>query len=88
MINIAINLATLMGLGLIVLAITLLISTFTGRPIEGSRVIQSLVLAVLYFLAGGSLLLYGWRFDPIMQLSQVILVGVIGYLTLKDLNRD
>ena len=87
MVNFQFNLASILGVGLLVLAIALPILSLTAQPIDRGRVLQNLVLAPLYLFAGVILMFYGWRFDLIMQLSQILLVGLNLYWVFKDLNR-
>lgn len=77
MINFSFNLANLSGLVLIGIAGRLLIFTMKHSPFSAGKAL----LALAYFVAGFILMFYGWRFEWAMQLSQIILVGSIGWLT-------
>ncbi len=87
MVNFQFNLASIMGICSVGLSVALPILSLTTQPIGRGRVIQSLALAPLYFFPGVILMFYGWRFDPIMQLSQIFLVGLNAYWGFRELYR-
>lgn len=82
MINVNFNLASMSG---IVLAIggTALYALRTWRP-ELSRD-SDIFFSAVSLLCGGILLVYGWRFDPIMQFGQVLLTGATIFFAIENL---
>ena len=83
MVNVGVSLATLLGLMLVLLGLSLVLGGLV-RPFRVSRLIQNLVLAVVYLLAGLILFLQGWRLDPILQFTQLLLIGSSIYWVVKD----
>ncbi len=47
--------------------------------------IQLIIVPIIMFSCGLILTFQGWRLDPIFQLTQVLLAGLIIYLSLKDI---
>ena len=83
MVNIGLNLATLLGVALVLLGLSLIVVSAI-RPFRASNLIQNLALAVVYLLAGLILFTQGWRLDPILQVSQLLLIGSSIYWVVKD----
>ena len=72
MVNFSLNLASIVGIALVVGGIGLY-AVRSWRP-ELSRD-YDLFFAAVALLCGGILFFYGWRFDPIMQFGQILLGG-------------
>lgn len=86
MVNIAVNLASLLALLLILFGLLLIpLGLWLRRPFRAANLVQDIVLALVYLLSGLILLISGWRLDPILQLSQLLLIAAIIYLTTKDI---
>jgi uncharacterized membrane protein SirB2 len=83
MVNLSLNLATLLGVMLVLLGLSLIVAGVI-RPFRASNLIQNLALAVVYLLAGLILLTQGWRLDPILQFTQLLLIGSSIYWVAKD----
>lgn len=82
MINVNFNLASMSGI-VLALAGTALYALRTWRP-ELSRD-SDIFFSAVSLLCGGILLIYGWRFDPIMQFGQVLLTGVTIFFALENI---
>ncbi len=85
MVNYQFSIVSLLGVVLVLIGLLLPMLELMIR--RGSRVetlLQDLVLAPLYLLAGLVLVFYGWRFDPIMQVGELLLVGSNLYWILRD----
>ncbi|MGV0025399.1 Ycf66 family protein [Phormidesmis priestleyi] len=74
------NLATLSGLALVYLGLRLLFFGQSSRPIR----VSAIVLAILHFASSIILIFYGWRFDIVMQLGQLLLTLTSAYWVLKE----
>jgi hypothetical protein len=72
MVNFSLNLASIVGIALVIGGIGLY-AVRSWRP-ELSRD-YDLFFAAVALLCGGILFFYGWRFDPIMQFGQILLGG-------------
>jgi CHASE2 domain-containing sensor protein len=71
MVNFQFNLTSISGFVLLWLAARLL---FGGSNQNRER-FAHVVMSFIYAVAGVIALLYGWRFDPIMQIGQLLLVA-------------
>lgn len=87
MINYQFNLIILSGIALVILALALPMMGLLYRPFQTEKLIQDSVLAILYFISGGILTFYGWRFDPVMQWGVLLLVWSSVYWCVKDHRR-
>lgn len=74
MVNASLNLASLLGLALVLLSVFLLIKQ-GGQPSPAIHPVQNLALTLVYLITGLILLFQGWRLDPILQVSQLLLIG-------------
>lgn len=83
MVNVSLNLATLLGVLLVLLGLSLIVVGMV-QPFQASRLIQNLILAVVYLFAGLILFTQGWRLDPILQFTQLLLIGSSIYWVVKD----
>ncbi|HEY9849495.1 MAG TPA: Ycf66 family protein [Leptolyngbyaceae cyanobacterium] len=81
MINVNFNLASMSGIVLAV-AGTALYAMRSWRP-ELSRD-HDIFFSAVSLLCGGILLVYGWRFDPIMQFGQVLLTGATIFFAVEN----
>jgi hypothetical protein len=75
MVNIQLNLLFFGGLALAYLAVRLLIATFTRSPLQFAYPL----IALVYLWLGWILVTQGWRFNPSMQISQLLFVAVQFY---------
>jgi Ycf66 protein N-terminus len=87
MINYQFNLAVLSGMALMIFAPTLIVMGLFYRPFQPEKLVQDIVLALLYLISGAIWVFSGWRFNPIMQFSILPLVVSIVYLCIKDHRR-
>ncbi len=87
MVNYQFNLVGLCGIALVILALALPIMGLLYRPFQAEKLIQDVVLAILYLISGVILVFYGWRFDLIMQFGLLPLVWSIVYFCVKDHRR-
>lgn len=94
MINVSFNLASLCGLvyfvGSFIYIVSALILIFRrARNVSDSSliiyVIQAIVSTIFFLIIGMTLLVYGWRFDPIMQLGQFLQTALVIYIIIKDM---
>ena len=102
MVNASLNWASIAGLCLILIWIPAIASgvfriwlTLTKRAEKTPVVILKTLFIIFYTigrafmipLAGGILFFHGWRFDPILQLTQIILViGIAGEIVPSFIN--
>ncbi|MGV0025400.1 Ycf66 family protein [Phormidesmis priestleyi] len=85
MVNYQFSITGLLGLILVLVGLFLpLLELILYRGSRVEKLLQDLVLSPLYFLIGLILVFYGWRFDPIMQLGQVLLVSSNLYWIVRD----
>ncbi|MBW4694433.1 MAG: Ycf66 family protein [Lyngbya sp. HA4199-MV5] len=84
MVQIGFNFAALLGVALALLGLSLFI-VGAIRPFRAGSLVQNLVLAVVYLLAGFILFFQGWRLDPILQFTQLLLIGSSAYWVVKEL---
>ena len=94
MVNIGLNISSLLGLLNIVVAIVYFTLTITKiiqvirRAASASYIttkILELVWCPLALLISGVILLFnGWRLDPILQFQQILLESVVMFLFTKD----
>ncbi|KAM3100447.1 Ycf66 family protein [Phormidesmis sp. 146-35] len=85
MVNYQFSIVGLLGLVLVLLGLFLPLSELMAHG--SSRVetlLQDLVLAPFYVLAGLVLVFYGWQFDPIMQFGELLLVSSNVYWIVQD----
>ena len=80
MVNFQFNLASLSGLILVYLGLRLLIFGQSIRPVRVSAIVPAILLLVSSIM----LIFYGWRFDPIMQIGQLLLTLTSAYWVLKE----
>jgi Ycf66 protein N-terminus len=59
---------------------------FSGRLCEHEKIDPTFTSYLILIPIGLLLIFYGWRFDPIMQISQILLVGLDAYWISKDQN--
>ncbi|MEX0269251.1 Ycf66 family protein [Leptolyngbyaceae cyanobacterium UHCC 1019] len=97
MVNIGLNLGSILGLLQILIALGYLaVSIAQIASAIGSqrntdillRVLQLIFAPIILFLCGAILFLQGWRLDPILQFQQLLLSFLISYLILLDLGRS
>ncbi|MCL1475475.1 Ycf66 family protein [Argonema antarcticum] len=94
MINVNFNLASLCGIiyllwGIvyIILVLTLIFRRTTNIN-DSSRliyVIQAIVFPFFFLIISPILIVYGWRFDPIMQFGQFFQTVLVIYISIKEL---
>lgn len=84
MVNVGLNLGTLLGVVLVLLGVLLIVMVVI-QPFQVNRFIQNLALAAVYVLTGAILFLQGWRLDPALQFTQFLLIGSTTYWVVKDL---
>ena len=94
MVNYGINLAGLLGIFYILLAVAYFILVIiwlaqTARRLNASAlvlyIIQAIFAPILMFICGFILVFQGWRLDPILQFMQILLSILIIYLSIKDI---
>lgn len=93
-INFGLNIASLIGFVHIIFAVSYLIAMII-LLIQRSRRLESLSLIIyifqtliipIFLLGSGLILVFqGWRLDPILQFSQLLLTVLIIYLCIKDI---
>ena len=49
------------------------------------RILQVFFAPISLFVSGAILIFYSWKFDPLMQLQQLLLNGLIVYVIFLDL---
>ncbi|MEQ9001911.1 MAG: hypothetical protein RID53_36105 [Coleofasciculus sp. B1-GNL1-01] len=94
MVNFGLNSATLLGLLDIFLSIAYL-AISVALPIARRRdigvtgivlyIIQAIIAPLFLLMAGFILFFQGWRLDPILQFSYVLLNFLVIYLGVKDI---
>ncbi len=93
-VNFGINVAGLIGIIYLLLAIVYFILMLVWLVPRGTRligsalalyIIQVIFTPIILLLCGFILLFQGWRLDPILQLEQFLLLLLIIYLTIKDI---
>jgi Ycf66 protein N-terminus len=93
MVNFGGTFSSLIGLGYLSLSIVFPILTIvllTKRANELTSLtkvlygIQAIVAPIVFVLVGKILLLQGWRLDPILAFSQLLLLILILYLGVKE----
>ncbi len=80
MVNFQFNLASLSGLILVYLGLRLLVFGQSSRPVRVSAIVPAIALLVSSIM----LIFSGWRFDPIMQIGQLLLTLTSAYWVLKE----
>ncbi|KAM3097423.1 Ycf66 family protein [Phormidesmis sp. 146-35] len=83
MVNFQLNFASLSGLALVYLGLKLLLFAQSSRPVR----VAAIVLAVFLLISSVIFVLYGWRFDPIMQIGQILMTLTSAYWVLKQTRR-
>ncbi|MBC6431751.1 hypothetical protein FM036_13500 [Nostoc sp. HG1] len=93
-VNFGLNLAGLIGIIYVLLAIVCFILTVAWLAQRGTRltgwavalyIIQVVFTPIIMFLCGIGLFFQGWRLDPILQIEQFLLLLLIVYFTIKDI---
>ncbi|WP_375502082.1 Ycf66 family protein [uncultured Nostoc sp.] len=93
-VNFGLNLAGLIGIIYILLAIVYFILTVAWLAQRGTRltgwalalyIIQVVFTPIIMLLCGIILFFQGWRLDPILQFEQFLLLLLIVYFTIKDI---
>jgi len=93
-VNFGINVAGLIGIIYLLLAIVYFILMLVWLVPRGTRLagsalalylIQVIFTPIVLLLCGFILLFQGWRLDPILQFEQFLLLLLIIYLTIKDI---
>ncbi|HEY9600361.1 MAG TPA: hypothetical protein V6C85_02040 [Allocoleopsis sp.] len=93
MINIGVNLATVLGLLDVIFALAVftwtLILLFQNEFVRrGSNsvfyIIQAILVPICLLLAGAIFVFQGWRLDPLLTFAVLWLHVIIGFLLLKD----
>lgn len=96
MVNIGFSYGTSIGLVLALFGLLLpFLGTVFGRPFRADNLTQDITFALVYILAGLILFFQGWRLDPILQITQLLLAGtaiisqskIFGHV-LKMLNQE
>lgn len=93
-VNFGLNLAGLIGIIYLLLAIVYFILTLAWLAQRLTRlrgwalglyIIQAIFTPIVLLLCGGILFYQGWRLDPLLQFEQFLLSLLIIYLTIKDI---
>lgn len=93
-VNFGLNIARLIGIIYLLLAIVYFILTVTWLTQRGTRlagwalalyIIQVIFTPIIMLLCGIILFFQGWRLDPILQIEQFLLLLLILYLSIKDI---
>jgi len=93
-VNFGLNLAGLIGIIYVLLAIVYFILTVAWLAQRGTRltgwalalyIIQVVFTPIIMLLCGIILFFQGWRLDPILQIEQFLLLLLILYLSIKDI---
>lgn len=93
-VNFGLNLAGLIGIIYVLLAIVYFILTVAWLAQRGTRltgwalalyIIQVLFTPIIMLFCGILLFFQGWRLDPILQIEQFLLLLLIVYFTIKDI---
>ncbi|MDZ8108844.1 MAG: Ycf66 family protein [Nostoc sp. DedQUE12a] len=93
-VNFGLNLAGLIGIIYLLLAIVYFILTLASLVQRRSRlrgwalglyVIQVIFTPIILLLSGVILLFQGWRLVPLLQFEQFLLLLLIIYFTIKDI---
>ena len=93
-VNFGLNLASLIGITYVLLAIVYFILTVAWLARRGNRltgwalalyIIQVVFTPIIMLLCGIILFFQGWRLDPILQFEQFLLLLLIVYFTIKDI---
>ncbi len=84
MVNVGLNVGSLLGIVLVLLGLLLIVMVVI-QPFQVNRLIQNLVLALVYLLTGAILFLQGWRLEPVLQFAQFFLIGSTIYWVVKDI---
>ncbi len=97
MVNVGLNLATILGFGqmlgflaYLVISIAQIVAAFESKR-NGDKVLRILQLIFLPFcllLSGFILIIQGWRLDPILMFQELLLCILLGYLVILDLIRS
>lgn len=86
MVNFGLNLASILGIVLALLGLSLVpLGLVLRQPFNPLNLIQDIFLGLVYVLCGLILFLQGWRLDPILQFVQLLLTGAAIYLVIKDM---
>ncbi|QKQ76744.1 Ycf66 family protein [Nostoc sp. TCL240-02] len=93
-VNFGINLAALIGIIYLLLAIVYFLLTVAWLAQRGTRltswglalyIIQVIFTPIIMLMCGMILFFQGWRLDPILQIEQFLLLLLIIYFTIKDI---
>jgi Ycf66 protein N-terminus len=93
-VNFGLNLAGLIGIIYLLLAIVYFILMLVWLAQRGNRltgwgltlyIIQVIFTPLVMLLCGVILIFQGWRLDPILQFEQFLLLLLIVYLSIKDI---
>lgn len=86
MVNVGFNLASILGLILLLFGLLLVpLSSALRHPSPSKNRSLLLSFAGLYFLCGAILFLQGWRLDPILLRSQIGLIVASVYLLINNM---
>ncbi|MBN3909660.1 MAG: hypothetical protein HWQ35_24930 [Nostoc sp. NMS1] len=93
-VNFGLNIAGLIGIIYLLLAIGYFILTVAWLAQRGTRlagwalalyIIQVIFTPIIMLMCGIILFFQGWRLDPILQIEQFLLLLLILYFTIKDI---
>lgn len=86
MVNFGLNSASILGIVLALIGLSLVpLRLVLRQPFNPLNLIQDIFLGLVYVLCGLILFWQGWRLDPILQFVQVLLTGSVIYLVIKDM---
>ena len=95
MVNVSLNILSLIGSAYmlygLLYGITMLVIMFQGQKssldtFDLMLYLGGAIVVTAFLLIAGAILFFnGWRLDPIMQLSQILLAILIFYLSVKDI---
>lgn len=86
MVNYGINIVGILGILLLLLGLLLVpLGLWLRKPFRRGNLFQDVVLALVFLLCGSIFLFQGWRFDPILQFAQLLLIATTVYLLIKDI---
>ena len=93
MVNVGINLMSILGIVDIALAVTYVVTAIVNSGMRSSiiggtgiilYIIQGIMAVAVLPISGFILLIQGWRLDPILGMQQMLLHILLIYLAFKD----
>jgi hypothetical protein len=86
MVNYSFNLASLIGILLLILGASIVpLGLLIRKPFRVANLVQNVVLAPVYLFCGLILFLQGWRLDPILLFGEFLLILSSFYWVIKDI---